>query len=55
MSLVHHIVAGIALVLVLDHFNLLAGVGFNPSGSAINGNVPADVEIGKEALPTLSR
>ena len=36
MSLVHHIVAGIALVLVLDHFNLLAGVGFNPSGSAIN-------------------
>jgi hypothetical protein len=39
MAWVHHIVAGIALVLVLDHFSLLAEMGANPSASAINSDV----------------
>jgi hypothetical protein len=40
-GLVPHIVAGIALVVVLDHFSPLIGVGLNPSDSAITSDVGA--------------
>jgi hypothetical protein len=38
-SLAPHIVAGVVLVLVLDHFSLLAGTFAIPSGPAINSDV----------------
>jgi hypothetical protein len=38
-SLALHIVVGVVLVLVLDHFSLLAGTFAIPSGSAINSDV----------------
>ena len=38
-SLAPHIVAGVVLVLVLDHFSLLAETFAIPSGSAINSDV----------------